>query len=170
MLGQLPNLTDYDSHVYIHQFGDRLGTGNYDHEGLVVDVCAATDPGYGGAIARRYTGIGADLPFTEQHWIRARASLARLIPATAAAPEESSFNGLMTYAADGFPVIGPVPHIPGYWYVRRGPRGSMLTPTRAATAHAARSSPYRWPWGAYGLKEPLHPFPISFLWGLGVGG
>ena len=76
---QLPNLTDYDSHVYIHQFGDRLGIGNYDHEGLVVDVCTATDPGYGGTIATRYTGTTADLPFTAHHWVRARESLARCI-------------------------------------------------------------------------------------------
>ena len=57
----------------------------------------------------------AEMPFTPQHFELARGDVETLLPCLREVPLRKAFNGLMSYAPDGFPLIGPIRSKPGLW-------------------------------------------------------
>ena len=106
----LPGVWDPDAGLYYQQFGDRIGVGSYDHPAQVVLSADAE---------RRSAGLRnpARYPFQAGLHARAAGRAAELLPALQRAPAGGhSFEGLMTYAPDGVPVVGPHPTEPGLWF------------------------------------------------------
>ena len=62
-------------------------------------------------------------PFTSEHWSSAWEASKELIPALSHEledtveddPLKTKFNGLMSFTADGNPVLGPLPGVEGFW-------------------------------------------------------
>jgi len=96
-------LFDADVSIYIHQYGSRIGVGNYNHEGLLVN---SKD------LARH---TNTELPFTSSHFQTTKSNLEQLIPCLNPLKISKAFNGLMTFSVDGFPITGPCDECQGLW-------------------------------------------------------
>ena len=97
----LPGVFDADASIYIHQFGDRLGVGSYAHRALLVDSENIT------------SHSNAELPFTPEHFHTSAKAAQELFPCLESpglmnGGIEWAMNGLMTFAPDGYPLVGAI--------------------------------------------------------------
>ena len=102
-----PILRHQDHSMYFRQHADAYGIGNYRHEPLLTEPEAIRPPG-GEMQPSMYA-------FTEEHFTDAHAEAAALLPALAEVPLRRSFNGLMSFTPDGFPLLGETGRVRGLW-------------------------------------------------------
>lgn len=119
-----PILRHQDRDLYFRQHADCYGIGNYDHEPLLTEPEEIRPPG------------GAEqpsiLPFTPADFERAARETAILLPAVGRAPLRRTFNGLMSFTPDGFPLLGEAAGVGGLylaeaiWVTHAGGAGRAL--------------------------------------------
>ncbi len=102
-----PILRHQDHSLYYRQHADAYGIGNYRHEPRLTEPDDIRAP-------------GADLqpsmfPFTEDDFASAARETASLLPAVGAAALTRTFNGLMSFTPDGFPLLGETASVRGLW-------------------------------------------------------
>jgi glycine cleavage system aminomethyltransferase T/glycine/D-amino acid oxidase-like deaminating enzyme len=96
-----PILRHQDRSMYFRQHADAYGVGSYRHEPLPVDPDAVPSP--------------AIMPFTPEHFETALSAAAELLPALRGADLPYRINGLFSFTADGFPLIGEAAEVRGLW-------------------------------------------------------
>jgi dimethylglycine oxidase len=96
-----PILRHQDRSMYFRQHADSYGFGSYRHEPLPVDPDAVPSP--------------AILPFTPEHFEDAQAAAGELLPALRRAALPYRINGLFSFTADGFPLLGESAAVRGLW-------------------------------------------------------
>ena len=104
----LPFLRHQDNSMYFRQVGEAIGIGSYRHEPLIVE--SDDIPEHWGAP----TGP-AEMPFTPDHFDNAMNAAREIMPAVEGAGLTRNFNGLFSFTADGFPVLGESPQVRGFW-------------------------------------------------------
>jgi glycine cleavage system T protein len=102
-----PILRHQDHSLYYRQLADRYGIGNYRHEPRLTDPEEIRPPG-----GPEQPSI---LPFTPEDFSAAHDETRRLLPAVGSAPLERTFNGLMSFTPDGFPLLGETARVRGLW-------------------------------------------------------
>ncbi len=90
-----------DRSMYFRQHADCYGFGSYRHEPMPVDPDAIPSP--------------AVMPFTPEHFGVAQAAAFELIPALRRAELPYRINGLFSFTADGFPLLGEAAGVRGLW-------------------------------------------------------
>ncbi|HLY22216.1 MAG TPA: FAD-dependent oxidoreductase [bacterium] len=96
-----PILRHQDRSMYFRQHADCYGFGSYRHEPLPVDPDALPNP--------------AVMPFTPEHFASAEEAAADLLPALRHAALPYRINGLFSFTADGFPLLGEASDVRGLW-------------------------------------------------------
>jgi len=96
-----PILRHQDRSMYFRQHADCYGFGSYRHEPLPVDCDAVPSP--------------AVMPFTPEHFEEAQAAAGDLLPALRASVLPYRINGLFSFTADGFPLLGESAAVGGLW-------------------------------------------------------
>jgi dimethylglycine oxidase len=102
-----PILRHQDHSMYFRQHADAYGIGNYRHEPKLTepeDIRPA-----GGELQPSM------LAFTDEDFASAAAETAALLPAVGRAAITRSFNGLMSFTPDGFPLLGETASVRGLW-------------------------------------------------------
>ncbi|WP_328460856.1 FAD-dependent oxidoreductase [Actinoplanes sp. NBC_00393] len=100
----LPILRHQDRDLYFRAHGDRLGIGSYLHEPMPVEL--ADIPG---------DAHPSMLPFTPAAFKQSWAAAAELIPALRGTALDDAFNGVFSFTADGFPLLGEARDLRGFW-------------------------------------------------------
>ncbi|MEU4624112.1 FAD-dependent oxidoreductase [Actinoplanes sp. NPDC023801] len=100
----LPILRHQDRDLYFRAHGDRLGIGSYLHEPMPVDL--ADLPG---------DAHPSKLPFTPAAFKTSWSAASELIPALRGATVEDAFDGVFSFTADGFPLLGESAGLRGFW-------------------------------------------------------
>ena len=104
----LPILRHQDASTYFRQVGGAIGIGSYRHEPLLVD---ADD-----ILSHAQAPVApAEMPFTPAHFEASMAAACELLPGLRGVGLTRKFNGLFSFTADGFPVLGESPHVRGFW-------------------------------------------------------
>eukprot|EP00929_Paragymnodinium_shiwhaense_P008099 TRINITY_DN112028_c0_g1_i1.p1 TRINITY_DN112028_c0_g1~~TRINITY_DN112028_c0_g1_i1.p1 ORF type:complete len:439 (-),score=63.60 TRINITY_DN112028_c0_g1_i1:352-1668(-) len=100
----LPQIWDVASGVYVHAFGSRLGLGSYDHKAIVdyPDTVASLEKAGKDPMTRPFTADDVSLD-----------KIGSIMPILQTRKPDVAFNGIMTYAVDGCPVVGQMQ--PGLW-------------------------------------------------------
>jgi glycine cleavage system T protein len=93
-----PILRHQDHAMYFRQVGDGYAIGNYRHEPRLAEPERP-----------------AELPFTPDDFVTARAEAGRLLPALRNVELTRAFNGLMSFTPDGFPLLGESAVARGLW-------------------------------------------------------
>ncbi|MFI9592999.1 FAD-dependent oxidoreductase [Nonomuraea sp. NPDC052265] len=101
-----PILRHQDRDLYARQHGDRIGIGSYAHRPMPV---AQHEIGPKGTI------MPSVQSFTVEDFDPAWRDAADLLPALAESKYEDGINGVFSFTADGFPLIGEAPHLDGFW-------------------------------------------------------
>lgn len=96
-----PILRHQDRSMYFRQHADCYGFGSYRHEPLPVEPDAIPSP--------------AIMPFTPEHFDAAEAAACDLLPALRRAGRPYRINGLFSFTADGFPLLGEAASVRGLW-------------------------------------------------------
>ncbi|MEU4221087.1 FAD-dependent oxidoreductase [Actinoplanes sp. NPDC026623] len=97
-------LRHQDRDLYFRGYGDRLGVGSYLHRPMPVglgDLSAGAQPSM--------------LPFTPEDFEESWAAAAGLLPVLAGTQAEDGFNGVFSFTADGFPLVGEAREVRGFW-------------------------------------------------------
>lgn len=94
-----PILRHQDRDLYFREHGDRLGIGSYQHHPM---------PMAPGEIRRHEPGqtMPSMEPFTSDDFAAAWLDARELLPALAEGKVDDAFNGLFSFTADGFPLLG----------------------------------------------------------------
>ncbi|MFF4197308.1 FAD-dependent oxidoreductase [Nonomuraea sp. NPDC001831] len=101
-----PILRHQDRDLYARQHGDRIGIGSYAHRPMPVAQHE---------IGPKGTTMPSVQAFTEEDFDPAWRDAAELLPALAGSKYEDGINGVFSFTADGFPLIGEAPHLDGFW-------------------------------------------------------
>lgn len=96
----MPISTIDDISVYFRQHHDRLGIGSYHHEARLVDPWSLPER--------------AQLPFTPRDFDEAWGLLRKHLPVLDQVEVETGFNGMFSFTADHYPILGESP-IKGLW-------------------------------------------------------
>ncbi|GLY94150.1 FAD-dependent oxidoreductase [Actinoplanes sp. NBRC 103695] len=102
-VGSAPSviLRHQDQDLYFRSYPDgHLGVGSYLHPPMPIDVTAIED-----------STLGFTPPDFEESWAAARD----LLPALRDSSVASGFNGVFSFTADGFPLLGESPVVRGFW-------------------------------------------------------
>ncbi|WP_370086590.1 FAD-dependent oxidoreductase [Streptacidiphilus sp. MAP12-16] len=119
-----PILRHQDRDLYYREHGDRIGIGSYAHRPMPVDLDDVAHPSAGAARlpATPQTPqtlptpqMPSMLPFTEEDFVQPWADSQALLPALARTKVEEGFNGIFSFTADGFPLLGESPDLRGFW-------------------------------------------------------
>jgi glycine cleavage system T protein len=96
-----PILRHQDFSMYFRQHKDAYGIGSYKHEPLLVDPY----------------DVGADAmrPFTESDFDLAHRAAEELLPPLKGKGYPTKFNGMFAFTVDGYPILGPAPHLENFW-------------------------------------------------------
>ncbi|BCY14124.1 FAD-dependent oxidoreductase [Actinoplanes sp. L3-i22] len=100
----LPILRHQDRDLYFRAHGETLGIGSYLHEPMPVEL--ADLPG---------GDHPSMMPFTPDTFRESWAAAAELLPGLADAAIADGFNGVFSFTADGFPLLGESRELPGFW-------------------------------------------------------
>jgi glycine cleavage system aminomethyltransferase T/glycine/D-amino acid oxidase-like deaminating enzyme len=100
----LPILRHQDRDLYFRSHGDSLGVGSYLHDPMPVDL--ADLPG---------DAHPSRLPFTPDAFKTSWSAARELIPALRGSTIEDAFNGVFSFTADGFPLLGESATLHGFW-------------------------------------------------------
>lgn len=100
----LPILRHQDRDLYFRAHGEALGIGSYLHEPMPVDLADLP----GGAHPSM-------MPFTPDKFLESWAAATDLLPALGDAEIVDGFNGVFSFTADGFPLLGESREVSGFW-------------------------------------------------------
>jgi dimethylglycine oxidase len=93
-----PILRHQDRSLYFREHGRQLGIGTYAHRPMPVEISDRSM-----------------LPFTEDDFAESWAAAAELIPALRESAVQQGFNGVFSFTADGFPLLGESRELRGFW-------------------------------------------------------
>jgi glycine cleavage system aminomethyltransferase T/glycine/D-amino acid oxidase-like deaminating enzyme len=110
-----PILRHQDARLYFREHGDRFGVGSYAHRPLPVAPEAIGRDGAGLSDAGLPDAMPSVLPFTPDDFAASWADAVDLLPDLAATAPVEGINGIFSFTADGFPLLGPVPELDGFW-------------------------------------------------------
>ena len=99
-----PILRHQDRDLYFRSHGDRLGVGSYLHRPMPVelgDLAAGPQPSM--------------LAFTPADFAESWAAATELLPALDGSAVAEGFNGVFSFTADGFPLLGESLRVRGLW-------------------------------------------------------
>ena len=96
-----PILRHQDFSMYFRQHQDAYGIGSYKHDPLLVDPYDLAED--------------AMRPFTMQDFKLANAAAKDLLPALQGKEYVTRFNGMFAFTIDGYPILGPAPHLENFW-------------------------------------------------------
>ncbi|GAA3340860.1 FAD-dependent oxidoreductase [Amorphoplanes nipponensis] len=99
-----PILRHQDRDLYFRSHGDRLGIGSYLHRPMPVtlaELAAGPQPSM--------------LTFTSDDFAESWRAAAGLLPGLAGSAVEEGFNGVFSFTADGFPLLGESREVRGFW-------------------------------------------------------
>jgi glycine cleavage system T protein len=102
-----PILRHQDHSMYFRQHADHYGIGNYRHAPIVTDPEDIRPVG-----GPEQPSI---LPFTPEDFAEAQAETSKLLPALRGVEYTRTFNGLMSFTPDGFPLLGESGRVRGLW-------------------------------------------------------
>ena len=103
-----PILRHQDYSMYVRQVGESYGIGSYNHEPLLVDASEI--------LSHDEAPIApAETEFTPEHFEKAMKATGELLPALKGAGLTRKFNGMFSFTADGFPILGESPSLKGFW-------------------------------------------------------
>jgi glycine cleavage system T protein len=94
--------------MYFRQHGDGYGVGNYRHEPRLVDPEEILP-------VEQAPEQPSILPFTPEDFESARREAGELLPALRGVDYVRTFNGLMSFTPDGFPLLGETGSVRGLW-------------------------------------------------------
>ncbi|WP_433795261.1 GcvT family protein [Actinoplanes sp. CA-252034] len=97
-----PILRHQDQDLYYREHGDRLGIGYYGHRPMPASSFG-TAP------------MPSVLPFTPDDFAPAWRESVALLPGLASTEVEEGMNGIFSFTADGFPLIGEHRELAGFW-------------------------------------------------------
>ncbi|MFI5959863.1 FAD-dependent oxidoreductase [Cryptosporangium sp. NPDC051539] len=101
-----PILRHQDADLYFREHGDRIGIGSYAHRPMPVEHIRRHDESSVMPSIEEFTPADFD-----SSWEDAVA----LLPALAETKVEEGINGIFSFTADGFPLIGEHRDLPGLW-------------------------------------------------------
>ncbi|GAB7047240.1 GcvT family protein [Catenuloplanes indicus] len=102
--GRLPILRHQDRDLYVRGYDDHLGIGSYSHRPMPVTL----------AQTETTTGpMPSMLPFTPDDFAPAFADARALLPGLPGIAH--GFNGVFSFTADGFPLLGESRELRGFW-------------------------------------------------------
>ncbi|MEY9930781.1 glycine cleavage system aminomethyltransferase T/glycine/D-amino acid oxidase-like deaminating enzyme [Catenulispora sp. GP43] len=110
-----PILRHQDRDLYYREHGDRIGIGSYAHRPMPVDLDDVAHPGDVPHSDDGAPVMPSMLPFTQEDFEQSWADSKTLLPALAGAKLEEGFNGIFSFTADGFPLMGEAPELRGFW-------------------------------------------------------
>jgi len=99
-----PILRHQDRDLYFRSHGDRLGVGSYLHRPMPValtDLAAGPQPSM--------------LAFTADDFAESWTAAAELLPVLGGSTVAEGFNGVFSFTADGFPLLGESLLVRGFW-------------------------------------------------------
>ncbi|WP_238547303.1 GcvT family protein [Actinoplanes friuliensis] len=97
-------LRHQDRDLYFRSHDDRLGIGSYLHRPMPVDLGDLSE--------------GAQpsmLPFTAEDFAESWTAAGELLPVLAGSEVGEGFNGVFSFTADGFPLLGESREVRGFW-------------------------------------------------------
>jgi len=100
----LPILRHQDRDLYFRAHGDTLGIGSYLHEPMPVDLADLPGGEHPSMMA-----------FTPDTFSESWAAAADLLPVLQDAERTDGFNGVFSFTADGFPLLGESRELAGFW-------------------------------------------------------
>lgn len=103
-----PILRHQDEAMYFRQRGEGYAIGSYQHEPLLTesdDILSHVD-------ALRMPSIR---PWTPEHFDRALKVTAEVLPTLKGVELVDKYNGMFSFTADTFPVLGESPDVKGFW-------------------------------------------------------
>ncbi|WP_045742833.1 GcvT family protein [Actinoplanes rectilineatus] len=100
----LPIVRHQDRDLYFRAHGDRLGIGSYLHEPMPVSLDELPGDAH-----------PSKLPYTPETFKQSWSAAIELIPALRGKTLEEAFNGVFSFTADGFPLIGESRDLRGFW-------------------------------------------------------
>jgi glycine cleavage system aminomethyltransferase T/glycine/D-amino acid oxidase-like deaminating enzyme len=100
----MPILRHQDRDLYFRAHGDTLGIGSYLHEPMPVNLEDLPESEHPSMMA-----------FTPDTFAESWAAAADLLPALADAERADGFNGVFSFTADGFPLLGESRDVKGFW-------------------------------------------------------
>lgn len=103
-----PILRHQDADLYFREHGDRLGIGSYAHRPMPVsdgEILAYDDAPVMPSVQ----------PFTPADFDSPWEDAVTLLPALAETTVEEGINGVFSFTADGFPLLGEHRELPGVW-------------------------------------------------------
>ncbi|MCO8270702.1 FAD-dependent oxidoreductase [Actinoplanes sp. TRM 88003] len=100
----LPILRHQDRDLYFRAHGEALGIGSYLHEPMPVGLDELSKGEH-----------PSMLPFTPDTFGESWAAAADLLPVVKDAERTDGFNGVFSFTADGFPLLGEAADRPGFW-------------------------------------------------------
>jgi glycine cleavage system aminomethyltransferase T/glycine/D-amino acid oxidase-like deaminating enzyme len=98
-----PILRHQDQDLYYREHGDRIGIGYYGHRPMPADL------------GNLGTAMPSVLDFTAEDFAPAWTASVDLMPGLAATSVEEGMNGIFSFTADGFPLIGEHRDLAGFW-------------------------------------------------------
>jgi glycine cleavage system aminomethyltransferase T/glycine/D-amino acid oxidase-like deaminating enzyme len=100
----LPILRHQDRDLYFRAHGESLGIGSYLHEPMPIDLADLSSGEH-----------PSMLPFTPDTFSASWSAAAELLPVLQDAERADGFNGVFSFTADGFPLLGESRELPGFW-------------------------------------------------------
>ncbi|MBU2662588.1 FAD-dependent oxidoreductase [Actinoplanes bogorensis] len=100
----MPILRHQDRDLYFRAYGESLGIGSYLHEPMPVSLDELAEGPH-----------PSMLPFTPETFAESWDAAAELLPALRHAERTDGFNGVFSFTADGFPLLGESRTLPGFW-------------------------------------------------------
>ncbi|WP_250032984.1 GcvT family protein [Paractinoplanes maris] len=100
----MPILRHQDRDLYFRAHGAALGIGSYLHEPMPVSLDELSSGEH-----------PSMLPFTPGTFAESWAAAADLLPVVREAGRADGFNGVFSFTADGFPLLGEAAELPGFW-------------------------------------------------------
>jgi len=100
----MPILRHQDRDLYFRAHGDELGIGSYLHDPMPVSLDELAEGEH-----------PSMLPFTPDTFGESWAAAAELLPVLRNAERTDGFNGVFSFTADGFPLLGEARELPGFW-------------------------------------------------------
>ncbi len=101
---EMPILRHQDRDLYFRAHGESLGIGSYLHEPMPVSLDELAEGEH-----------PSMLPFTPDTFAESWAAATELLPALKDAERTDGFNGVFSFTADGFPLLGESRELPGFW-------------------------------------------------------
>ncbi|MDY7087930.1 MAG: FAD-dependent oxidoreductase [Actinomycetota bacterium] len=100
----MPIVRHQDRDLYFRAYGESLGIGSYLHEPMPVSLDELAEGEH-----------PSMLPFTPGTFRESWEAARDLLPALANAERTDGFNGVFSFTADGFPLLGESRQLPGFW-------------------------------------------------------